>query len=145
MIGVIGPQPANVLFDGVRSRMSSQSAFESHVGPISYTRSEDGASLSFTIDEQHLNGDGFIHGGMMMTLASGVLGELARATADGAQTAPLSVNCDFVGPGPKGAAVIGTATITRRTRTVLFTSAELRANDKLMMTATGVYRIGEAS
>jgi uncharacterized protein (TIGR00369 family) len=125
--------------------MSSQSAFESHVGPISYTRSDDGASLSFTIDEHHLNGDGYIHGGMMMTLASGVLGELARAASKGAQTAPLSVNCDFVGPGPKGAAVVGKAEITRQTRTVLFTSAELRADGKLMMTATGVYRIGDAS
>lgn len=125
--------------------MSSPSAFETHVGPISYTSSDDGASLSFIIDEHHLNSDGYIHGGMMMTLATGVLAELARTAAKGAPTAPLSVNCDFVGPGPKGAAVVGTAEITRQTRTVLFTSAELRADGKLMMTATGVYRIGDAS
>ncbi len=125
--------------------MSSPSAFEAHVGPISYTHAGNGASLTFTIDAHHLNGDGYIHGGMMMTLASGVLGELARTVSGGAPTAPLSVNCDFVGPGPKDAAVVGKAEVTRQTRTVLFTSAELRADGKLMMTATGVYRIGDAS
>ncbi len=123
--------------------MTLSAGFEQFVGPISYERGEDNLKLSFTIADHHLNSDGFLHGGMMMTLASAVLGQLARETADGSPTAPLSVNCDFVGPGPAGAAVTGTAEVTRRTRTVLFVSAELRAGDKLMMTATGVYRIGQ--
>lgn len=125
--------------------MPDNAGFEQTVGPIAYAPADEGMGLTFTIGDQHLNGDGFLHGGMMMTLASAVLGQLARNAADGAPTAPLSVNCDFVGPGPKGAKVTGAAEITRRTRTVLFASAELKADGKLMMTATGVYRIGEAS
>ena len=125
--------------------MTLSAGFEQFVGPISYERGEDDLKLTFTIADHHLNGDGFLHGGMMMTLASAVLGQLARETAEGAETAPLSLNCDFVGPGRGGAAVVGTAEITRRTRTVLFASAELRAGDQLMMTVTGVYRIGQKS
>lgn len=123
--------------------MTLSAGFEQFVGPISYAPSDGEMKLSFTITDHHLNGDGFLHGGMMMTLASAVLGRLARETAGGATTAPLSVNCDFVGPGRAGAAVTGTAEVTRRTRSVLFVTAELRAGDKLMMTATGVYRIGQ--
>jgi len=123
--------------------MTSPAGFEQFVGPIAYEQSGDDTKLSFTIADQHLNGDGFLHGGMMMTLASAVLGQLARQSAGEAPSAPLSVNCDFVGPGKPGASVSGTAEITRRTRSVIFASAELRADDKLMMTATGVYRIGQ--
>jgi uncharacterized protein (TIGR00369 family) len=123
--------------------MSGPAGFEQFVGPITYEQSGDDTKLSFTIADQHLNGDGFLHGGMMMTLASAALGQLARLSAGDAVTAPLSVNCDFVGPGKPGATVAGTAEITRRTRSVIFASAELRADDQLMMTATGVYRIGQ--
>jgi len=123
--------------------MTSLAGFEQFVGPIAYEQSGDDTKLSFTIADQHLNGDGFLHGGMMMTLASAVLGQLARQSAGDSPSAPLSVNCDFVGPGKPGAKVSGTAEITRRTRSVIFASAELRADDQLMMTATGVYRVGQ--
>lgn len=123
------------------------SGFEQFVGPITYDPSAglsgEETRICFTISDQHLNGDGFLHGGMIMTLASAVLGQLARGSAGEAKTVPLSINCDFVGPGRAGAQVSGTAEITRRTRSVLFASAELRADDTLMMTATGVYRIGQ--
>ena len=123
--------------------MNGPAGFEQFVGPIEFVQAEDETKLSFTISNQHLNGDGFLHGGMMMTLASAVLGQLARHSADGAVTSALSINCDFVGPGKPGAKVSGTAEITRRTRSVLFAAAELYAGDQLMMTATGVYRIGQ--
>ncbi len=122
--------------------MNGPAGFEQFVGPIEFVQAEDETKLSFTISDQHLNGDGFLHGGMMMTLASAVLGQLARHSAEGAATSALSINCDFVGPGKPGAVVSGSAEITRRTRSVLFAAAELYAGDQMMMTATGVYRIG---
>ncbi len=123
--------------------MPATSAFEQYVGPLSFSEEDGQTVLHFTIAEQHLNGDGFLHGGMMMTLASSALSTLVRRVADGASSAPLSVNCDFVGPGPVGADVVGRATITRRTRTVAFAAVELSADGKMMMSATGVYRLGE--
>ncbi|MEQ9518685.1 MAG: PaaI family thioesterase [Parvibaculum sp.] len=124
--------------------MRDTSAFEQYVGPITYTEDAGDTMLQFTIKDQHLNGDGFLHGGMMMTLASSALSTLVRHVSDGAVSAPLSINCDFVGPGPAGAAVIGRASITRRTRTVVFASVELHADGKLMMSATAVYRLESA-
>lgn len=123
--------------------MSSGQGFEGFVGPISYEADGDKMRLSFTADAHHLNGDGFIYGGMMMSLASGVLGELARKVADGQPTKPLSINCDFAGPGHADKPVRGVAEITRKTRTVLFASAELCSGDSLMLTATAVYQLGD--
>ncbi len=121
--------------------MTVSTGFEQFVGPISCEPSRADMKLGFTIADHHLNGEGNLHGGMMMTLANAVLDQLVRETADGAPTVPLSLNCDFVGPARAGAPVTGTAEITRRTRTVLFVSAELRAAEQLIMTATGVYRM----
>lgn len=125
--------------------MPETSAFEQYVGPFSFSEEQGSTVLHFTIAEQHLNGDGFLHGGMMMTLASSALSTLVRRVAGDAASAPLSINCDFVGPGPVGAKVMGRAEVTRQTRTIVFASVELSADDKLMMSATAVYRLGDPS
>lgn len=82
---------------------------------------------------------------MMMTLASIVLGDVARQATNekqpGARVNPLSLNCDFVSAGETGETVEGVAEVTRATRTVLFISGELRAGARILMTATGVYSI----
>jgi acyl-coenzyme A thioesterase PaaI-like protein len=104
-----------------------------------------GEVFIFDIAPQHLNSDERLHGGMMMSLASIVLGEVARETAAnaeaGAETRPLSINCDFVSAGAAGERVEGRAHVTRATRTVLFISGDLKVGERVLMTATGVYAI----
>ena len=81
----------------------------------------------------------------MMTLAAIVLADVAKDAAREkeaeAQVRALSLNCDFVSAGEKGETITGRADVTRATRTVLFISGELRAGDRILMTATGVYAI----
>lgn len=119
--------------------------FGGFAGPV--VRGEDGAGAVFLFDiaRQHLNGDERLHGGMMMSLASIVMGEVAGQTAAeaqaGATARPLSVNCDFVSAGEPGERVEGRAQVTRATRSVLFIGGELRVGARVLMTATGVYAI----
>jgi acyl-coenzyme A thioesterase PaaI-like protein len=118
--------------------------FGGYAGPVA--RGEDGSGTVFLFDiaRQHLNGDDRLHGGMMMSLVSIVMGEVANTTAaaqDGATARPLSVNCDFVSAGEPGERVEGRAEVTRATRSVLFINGELRVGARILMTATGVYAI----
>lgn len=119
------------------------SGFGTYAGPV--LRAENRGAFLFEIDAHHLNGADRLHGGMMMALASIVLGhvakETARARTPDAQVKPLSLNCDFVSAGEKGEKVEGRAEVTRATRTVLFISGELRVGSRILMTATGVYAI----
>jgi len=121
------------------------SGFGAYAGPV--LRAESGGAFEFEIEARHLNGADRLHGGMMMALASIVLGqvakETARAKAPDAQAKPLSLNCDFVSAGERGDKVEGRAEVTRATRTVLFISGELRVGTRILMTATGVYAIKE--
>lgn len=127
------------------STQVDQSGFGAYAGPV---LRKDGDAFTFEIAEHHLNGDERLHGGMMMTLASIVLGEVAKQTVaaktPGAKVRPLSLNCDFVSAGEKGDVVEGKAEVTRATRTVLFISGDLRVGERILMTATGVYAIKEA-
>lgn len=125
------------------STQVDQSGFGAYAGPV---LRKDGDAFTFEIAEHHLNGDERLHGGMMMTLASIVLGEVAKQTVaerQGAKVRPLSLNCDFVSAGEKGDVVEGRAEVTRATRTVLFISGDLRVGTRILMTATGVYAIKE--
>jgi acyl-coenzyme A thioesterase PaaI-like protein len=117
------------------------SGFGGFAGPVF----RGGEVFVFDIAAQHLNGDERLHGGMMMSLASIVLGEIAREAAAGAEAGadarPLSINCDFVSAGTAGERVEGRAHVTRATRTVLFVSGDLKVGERVLMTATGVYAI----
>lgn len=119
--------------------------FGGFVGPVLGGADADGPLFLFDIVSQHLNGDGRLHGGMMMSLMSIVMGEVAQVTAaaktEGAKARPLSLNCDFVSAGETGERVEGRATITRATRSVLFMSGTLSVGTRMLMTATGVYAV----
>ncbi len=108
----------------------------------------DGALFLLDIAPQHLNGDARLHGGMMMSLVSIVMGEVASRTAAakeaGSGAKPLSLNCDFVSAGETGERVEGRAIVTRATRSVMFISGTLKVGDRLLMSATGVYGIKAA-
>ncbi|MEQ8266619.1 MAG: PaaI family thioesterase [Parvibaculum sp.] len=123
------------------------SGFGAYAGPVLRAQGDGRDVFTFEIAAHHLNGAERLHGGMMMTLAAIVLGQVAKDTAaakqPGAEVRPLSINCDFVSAGEKGDRVEGRAEVTRATRTVLFISGELHVGSRILMTATGVYAIKE--
>ncbi len=119
--------------------------FAGFAGPVMGGTDADGPLFLFDIADQHLNGDGRLHGGMMMGLMAIVMGEAAQMAAaaktEGAKARPLSLNCDFVSAGETGEQVEGRTTITRATRSVLFMSGTLTVGKRVLMTATGVYAV----
>ena len=122
--------------------------FGGFAGPVMSNANAEDPVFLLDIAKQHLNGDQSLHGGMMMSLMSIVMGEVAQMKASarsaGTKTRPLSLNCDFVSAGKPGERVEGRAIITRATRSVLFMSGSLTVGERILMTATGVYAIKAA-
>jgi uncharacterized protein (TIGR00369 family) len=116
-----------------------ETGFNKHVGPI--WRAPDGAEFLFDVRDVHLNGGGALHGGMAMALADVVLGRTVRDALNDGRALTISLNCDFVGPAKLGDRVRGTATITRRTRSIVFITGELTVEGKPILTATGIWKI----
>jgi acyl-coenzyme A thioesterase PaaI-like protein len=114
-------------------------------GPIHRQQRPDGVRFAMRIAPHHLNGIDRMHGGMTMSLASLVMGEVARAEAasrsPAARAKTLSFNCDFVSAGELGDVVTGEAQVTRATRSVLFLSGTFKVGPRILMTASGIYGI----
>ena len=123
------------------SLKTEPAGFSSYVGPLK-ERDLDGKSIfEIEILPQHLNGADRLHGGMSMAIASMALGTVAAKLAEGDRVVPLSLNCDFVSAAVEGEEVTAQVEVTRRTRTVIFLSGQLQVEDRILMTATGVYRV----
>lgn len=99
----------------------------------------DPKRFGFLPEGKHLNGGGALHGGLLMTLADNVLGFTANEVGNASAT--VTLNTDFLAAGEAGAIVWGSATVTRRTRSLIFVSGDLMQNDRLLMTATGIWKV----
>jgi acyl-coenzyme A thioesterase PaaI-like protein len=53
----------------------------------------------------------------------------------------VSINCDFVGPGRLHDVVEARVHVSRRARTMIFLSAELVADGRLLLVATALWKV----
>ena len=116
-----------------------EAGFNAYVGPV--WRSPDGSEYLFDVREMHLNGGGSLHGGMGMALADIMMGRTVRDALDGAKALTISLSCDIVSGSKLGDRIVGRATITRRTRSIVFIAGELSVAGKPILTATGIWKI----
>lgn len=116
-----------------------EAGFNAFVGPV--WRADDGSHYVFDVREVHLNGGGTLHGGMAMALADIAMGRTVRDALDGGRALTISLNCDIVSPATLGERITIRAAITRRTRTIVFISGELKVGERVVLTATGIWKI----
>jgi uncharacterized protein (TIGR00369 family) len=119
--------------------------FEAFMGPLFDKRAvnDEGAEelwMAFRVDDRHLNMRKVVHGGMMATFADAVLGTLAWNATGREPCVTLSMQMNFL-RGPKdGDLVECRATMTRQTRSVLFTAGEFFVGGELVMTASSLWK-----
>jgi acyl-coenzyme A thioesterase 13 len=118
--------------------------FNRYVGPFfRLPDAEDGGTprFAFVVADKHMNAGGTIHGGMLMSFVDMAMGQTARLTTGASGGSTVSLNCDFVGPGRLGDVIEAQVRVTRRARTMIFLSAEIRAGDRLLLVATGLWKV----
>lgn len=127
------PPPGWVLATG-------RGAFTTHNGPL--YRFDDGKvwRRGFRALPRHCNTFGLIHGGWYMAFVDGVLGE-AVARTTGTPSLTVRMTSDFLHTARAGDWIEGTARTTRATRTLAFAEAELYCGERLLFTATGVFKL----
>ena len=118
--------------------------FISLVGPVwskPGTSPEEAPKLAFLAAPKHHNRRGVVQGGMLMTFADLSMG-LASWYANGKNpqaTAQLDVH--FVEAVDIGDFVQAHCRVVRRTRSLVFVSAELRVGDRVVCTGNGVWKV----
>ena len=113
--------------------------FLGHVGPL--WRCHEGAHrYGFVADERHRNRRGVVQGGMLMTLADRGMGGAARADDPKLAPATIQLNMSFIAAAHIGALVEVDCSVVRQTRTMAFVQATLSQSERLIATASGIWR-----
>lgn len=115
--------------------------FIGHNGPYFWGREPSGDFVyGFQSDARHGNPNGVLHGGAVVAFVDTFLGH-AVVSRTSRPCATVSLNTQFVGSVPAGHWISGRARMRKLTRTMAFLDAEASAGDKLLLTATSIFKL----
>ena len=110
-------------------------------GVLFRTISETEYEFKTTINENHLNAAGITHGGYLSALIDAGAGTAAHRATGNAPCVTISLDLKFIGASKEGDEVIGFTKILKKTNTLVFLFCELKCNDKIITSASGIWKI----
>ena len=123
-------------------QISLKSGFMKHNGGVLFRNiSETEYELKSTINKNHLNAEGITHGGYLSALVDAGAGTAAYRSAENTVCVTISLDLKFIGASKIGDEIIGHVKILRKTKTLVFLFCELRCNDKIITSASGIWKI----
>ena len=123
-------------------QISLKPGFMKHNGGVLFkTISENEYQFKTIIKENHLNAAHITHGGFIAALVDAGAGTAAHRSADGAPCVTISLELKFISVVLLGQELIGTTKIQKKTKSMVFLTCELTAEDKIVATASGVWKI----
>ena len=124
-------------------QLSTKSGFMKHNGGILFrTISENEYEFKTKINENHLNAAKITHGGFIAALTDAGVGTAAhRATGEENICVTISLELKFISQVKLDQELIGLAKVQKKTKSLVFLTCELRADDKITATASGIWKI----
>ena len=123
-------------------QISLRPGFMKHNGGVLFkTISENEYQFKAKINENHLNAAGITHGGFIAALVDAGAGTAAHKLTDGSPCVTVSLEIKFISAVRLGQELIGNTKIQRKTNSMVFLTCELMAEDKIVATASGVWKI----
>ena len=117
------------------------SGFLSLVGPL-WQRVVDGEhEYAIEAQDKHHNRRGLVQGGLLMTFADRSCGMTARYVSGRQTLATVQMDTHFVDSGKIGEILISKPRVVRATRSLIFLTTEVTANERCIAMASGVFKI----
>lgn len=111
-------------------------------GQLMIKQLDNDAYLGLRIEAKHCNPANICHGGMLMTFADMQLGIGAQALTGVQKFLPtVQMSCDFVAPAQNGAWLEGRTQLIKRTRSLIFATCILTADEKTVFSCSGIMKI----
>ncbi|MDO6459676.1 PaaI family thioesterase [Granulosicoccaceae sp. 1_MG-2023] len=102
----------------------------------------DRAVITAQMQARHLNRNGFVHGGVLVSLldsAAGLAGTYCTVPGNIRRCTTISLNSQFMNPVAEG--ILSTeAKLVSRGRKIFFVEARITCDDKLIATGQGAFR-----
>ena len=123
-------------------QISLKQGFMKHNGGVLFRNISDTEfEFKSTINDNHLNAAGITHGGYLSALVDAGAGTAAHRSAESAPCVTISLDLKFIGSSKAGDEIIGHVKILKKTKTLVFLFCELKCNNKIITSATGIWKI----
>ena len=123
-------------------QISLKPGFMKHNGGLLFKNiSENEYQFKAIINEYHLNAAGITHGGFIAAFVDAGAGTAAHRSADGSPCVTVSLELKFISAVRLGQELIGNTKIQKKTKSMVFLTCELITEDKIVATASGVWKI----
>ena len=123
-------------------QISLKPGFMKHNGGLLFrTISKDEYEFQATIKESHLNSAGITHGGFIAAFVDAGAGTAAHKSANQGTCVTISLELKFISAIKLGQTLVGKTKIQKKTKSMIFLTCELTAENKVVATASGVWKI----
>ena len=123
-------------------QISFKPGFMKHNGGLLFkTISKNEYEFKATIKKNHLNRAGITHGGFIAALVDSGVGTAARRVAAGSPCVTISLELKFISVIKLGQELVGKVKIQKKTKSMIFLTCELTTTNKIVATASGVWKI----
>ena len=127
-------------------QISLKPGFMKHNGGLFFRNiSKDEYEFKSTVNENHLNAAGITHGGYIASLIDAGAGTAAHRASDNSTCVTISLDLKFIGSSKAGDEILGKTKILKKTNSLVFLFCELICNDKIIASASGIWKILKAN
>ena len=122
--------------------ISIKSSFMKHNGGLLFREiSESEFEFKTTIEKNHLNTAGITHGGYIASIIDSGAGTGAHRASENSRCVTISLDIKFINSTKLGDEIIGFVKILKRTRSMVFLICHLKSNERIIASASGVWKI----
>ncbi|MDC6465553.1 PaaI family thioesterase [Pelagibacteraceae bacterium] len=123
-------------------QISLKPGFMKHNGGLFFRNvSEYNYEFKAIVKEQHLNAAGIAHGGFIAAFVDAGAGTAAHRVAGSNPCVTISLELKFISALHLNKELIGLTKIQKKTKSMIFLTCELKSEDKIVATASGVWKI----
>ena len=123
-------------------QISLKQGFMKHNGGLLFKKISDNEyEFKTTIKENHLNAAGITHGGFIAAFVDAGAGTAAHRAAEQNPCVTISLELKFISAIKLGQELYGKTKIQKKTKSMVFLTCELTASNKIVATASGVWKI----
>ena len=123
-------------------QISIKPGFMKHNGGILFRKISDTEyEFKSLISKNHLNAAEITHGGYIAALIDAGAGTAAHKAARNSPCVTISLDLKFIATTRAGDEIIGFTKIQKKTKTLVFLICHLQCKDKIIASASGVWKI----
>lgn len=115
--------------------------FSAHAGPFWFRDyAEKTPGVGFLAEAHHANAGGIVHGGALLTLADMSLWDICRRVVGPFKAVTLTLNSEFIAPGPIGKFIVATGEPLRIGKSLLFARGVVACDGETLLSFSGTLK-----